>query len=470
MWWLPHDPATRLPGHLQIGDDHRCTLSLLAKFAELPARDYTVILGQTFDGTAVSLHRMSHIGGSLGPRSGQNHSTFQGTHTYLGAWFDTAEAVRFTHFGATIYGLVDWLRASDFIRQRWAEDEKSVTLSNDNDADSDCNAEIRGVTVRVTSASPQFSYMRNRQIGFTQTAAVRMSTREPTPIAVFLERLHDFQSFLWLLGQRPATIEALGGECEPAVSGVEERDGRRSLVEVFIAGLTTSHKQPSERSQALLLGDAIAPIFAEVFPKWVALRDEMPTVQQLFFLPEYGNALYTESRFLGLVQACEAYARTRLDTKYMPQSEWINGPYQKLIASIPETLPADLSSSIRARLQYAYLHSFRRMIASLVDETPAVRDKLILYPPAFANDVATLRNYIVHVAAELRGEAAKAPPVADIINYLEILLNARFLVDIGLGSESVLDALMSAVHGKGTSGPRHYSSPFRKHYVRISSG
>lgn len=469
-WWHPANPTARTPGTLTLLADHRSQLEILGQLPSLHGTDSATVYGETYDGERVTLHHAVTVRGSAFPGSSQNrYSVIESGRTYIGVWFDAPGAVAFTYLGAQIGGLVDWLRAGDFLSQEWTPDEKAVTIQSSKDMASDCSATVDGFDFRAMSFSPWFAGSTFREIRLAQTAAVRIASESARPINDFLELLHDFQSLLWLLFLRPAEIHSLSGECDSAGRRVVSGKVIKVPVTIYIAGLTNM-TESDRSSYPLITGNQLAPTFEEVLSKWVRARRHMPAIYQLFFLPLYGHPLYRENRFLGLVQATEAYARLHDPSEYMAQDDWMSGPYNALIAAIPSSTSRAHRESLKARLRYAHLYSFRKLLASLVDGTPLVRDRLIRCPGVFAADVALLRNYHVHVAGELEPLVAEVPPLDHISDYLEILLHVRLLRDLGFDDEVLSTALFGGPYFRSRIEFRltHYWAPLQRQYRRSS--
>jgi hypothetical protein len=136
-------------------------------------------------------------------------------------------------------------------------------------------------------------------------------------------------------------------------------------------------------------------------------------------------------------------------------------------AAIPSGLSDSHQQALSKRLEFGNAHSLRRMVAQLVESVPGIHNHLIACPAAFADDVADLRNGLIHLSEDLSSQAEMLPSIEVLAEYLRIVLTFRFLADLGVPNDKLETALASSLRFT-----RHnlneYVVPMRGHYSRDS--
>lgn len=467
-WWLPGLESDAVKGRFKLWGDHRGTLELFGRFAEPPRLDELVILGETDDGERVTLRGAWWSSSDLIDPPMHGHTPYVVFQTYLGQWLPEQGDLSFEDVTVGLSGLVDWLRAGDFLTAEWSADESTVTVYAKNGEIRDCVAEVDNFKVELRSKGVWQSTFGFREEAFAQVASLRVRAEGRRNLDDFLQVVDDVRNFMWLLRAAPANFEYLQGSREDLRRTLGSRDVVWP-VRMFLHGLTNAKSDWDKYERAYFTGPELTDGFGDMFDRWTRLRRATPSVYSLFALPMYGVAGSHDMRFLNLVQALEGFSRFEVGGCYMSEEEWLSpgeGAYWALVNAIPPSVAPAHRDALKQRLKYQYQHSFRRMLQELVESTPVIQTRVIRCARVFARDVSVMRNQMVHVNEGQVVLLEEMPPIYDMVAYCELLLQAAILTRLGVDAERL---------ARNFSGERatyriqhldHYIYPAYEHYRR----
>ena len=122
--------------------------------------------------------------------------------------------------------------------------------------------------------------------------------------------------------------------------------------------------------------------------------------------------MFSEARYLFLMQAIDAFSRVMTNATYVE-----DGEYQliraALSAAIPSETPADLRASLRSRIKYGNEFSLRKRLALLLRGLePATRELICPNLDEYVERVVHTRNFLTHYS-----EDAEARPWPSELYY-----------------------------------------------------
>ncbi len=178
-----------------------------------------------------------------------------------------------------------------------------------------------------------------------------------------------------------------------------------------------------------------------LLPTWFEQRDRLNDVLNLFFGAIYASDMYTEFKFLSLIQAFEAFSRATTDSTYTTEEKY-KDIYQSLVRSIPNDTPEALRSSLKNRIKYGNEFSLRkRLDNSLKSLNPETMKLICKDRECYVDQVVATRNYLTHYTSELLKQAWIGEKQYLGYESLKYLLTILLYRQIGLAEERIQQAL-----------------------------
>jgi DNA-binding transcriptional MerR regulator len=177
------------------------------------------------------------------------------------------------------------------------------------------------------------------------------------------------------------------------------------------------------------LGD-IADDFQSVMERWFAISDDLETVCNLFFGVQYTPTLNLENRFLNVVQAVESYHRRRMKNEVLPKAD-----HKRLKSAVLSKVDAEHKIWLEGLLAYSNEPRLEHRIRELTEKAAEVINPLVTNKEEFARKVKDTRNYLTHYDKHLKDKAARGVELFWLTQKLSYLLQACFLIELGLPLE-----------------------------------
>jgi len=446
-WWLAGDPGTRLPGTLQLREDDAAVLRLIGSFPENPGLVRPqVILGDSTYSRRVSLHHCEYRGGPWGPTDQVHQSTYLAPVTYVGAHFDRPDDVHFGAFTWQMGDLFQWLRPGDYLRTT-GRDQGVTIESAQTSGNTEARADIGPALLTLIATGPtiesdSMDMASGGRVVVSQGAWARLEIPNYAHVDEYFRLAFVVRNlFSMIFDARVDVTEATGYlAVQPVAPG--ERQSHQPPVRIYASGLRDTTLAPRTHVLGGLFGypDMAGGEFEDLMRKWVTHSQTHESVHELFQASTTNNQLPATVRFFQLAEAVESYQRDRYGGQYEPDENFTNGIYAALRAAIPQGIERGYRDAVVNRLKYLHQYSLRKRVESLVRSLPLLQRRFIPNAAAFADDVATARNYLAHHDQSQR-EAFERLPLRLLTDYLDLTLKLHFLVEIGF-TEEELEALL----------------------------
>jgi len=231
---------------------------------------------------------------------------------------------------------------------------------------------------------PEPSGKNIREFGIETPSWLDLEFNEPQSMESHLDLISRLRNFATLcLGERVYISNLIFRGPEEEVAPGEKH---APLIECFYA----QNPRPEVREKKLLLSGVTTEDFGEsaacVFDNWLQLYDKITPSLNVMFAALYVD-MYIEERFLLACQSVEVLHRHLWPDSYVGEDE-----YNEIQAKLVESIPADVSEGLRAKLEglltYGNEFSLRRRLKDISDRWTSIgAEKIVHLDTAFINDV-----------------------------------------------------------------------------------
>jgi hypothetical protein len=438
MWWLPTNPQNKVAGTLTFSNEDGIALELigaLEDFGNFNRREpCPLILGLSGDGKRITLSNCVFAGVSVG-MPGFARESYKASFFLTGVHFSEPDEVRFSRLSVRFSHLADWVRTSGFaVKKYWNEHKIEVTYSLPADRETEiskgrislsfiCNTSGDGIEEMNLRQSVWLELKAHNEYGFNDLT---------------YQCVRPLQDLLSLATTKPNSILELNVFSKQAF--FEKEDGE--TVEIPIQ-LCFQQKYFEPRLGNLLIPDYmlftlgdIADDFQSVMERWFAISEDLDTVCNLFFGVQYTPTLNLENRFLNVVQAVESYHRRRMKNEVLPKAE-----HKRLKSAVLNKVDAEHKIWLEGLLAYSNEPRLEHRIRELTEKAAEVINPLVTNKEEFAKKVKDTRNYLTHYDKRLKEKAARGEELFWLTQKLSYLLQACFLIELGLPLEKCAQLL-----------------------------
>lgn len=438
MWWLPTNPQNKVAGTLTFSNEDGITLELIGALEDLATfntrQPYPLILGLSGDGKRITLSNCVFAGVSVG-MPGFARESYKASFFLIGVHFNEPGEVRFSRFSVRFSHLADWVRTSGFeVKKYWDEPKIEVTYSLPTEREIEISKGTISLSFTCNTSGDGIEEMKLRQ-----SVWLELKAHNEYPFNdLTYQYVRPLQNLLSLATTKPNSILELNVFSKQVF--FEKEDGEK--VEIPIQ-LCFQQKYFEPRLGKLLIPDYmlfalsdIADDFQTVMERWFGISDELETVCNLFFGVQYTPTLNLENRFLNIVQAVESYHRRRMKNEVLPRAE-----HKRLKSAVLNKVDAEHKIWLEGLLAYSNEPRLEHRIRELTDRAEEVINPLISNKEEFAKKVKDTRNYLTHYDKRLKDKTAKGAGLFWLTQQLSYLLQACFLIELGLPLEKCAQLL-----------------------------
>ena len=183
-------------------------------------------------------------------------------------------------------------------------------------------------------------------------------------------------------------------------------------------------------------GRDISGRFDSFLRNWFEKVDLLEPIYDLYFGTLYNPRMYSEQKFLSLVQAIESFHQRIHGGEYMSVEEY-EPVYDALVNAIPDWVSSDLKYRLKEYLKYGREFSLRKRMKDIIYIYQANTDRFIGNKNAFIEKVVDTRNYQTHHDEDLKERAAGGEELDRLTQKLKVLLEVCLLTELGFSSEEI---------------------------------
>jgi hypothetical protein len=430
VWWMPDTPDVKIHGTLYPSKTDRSILELDGHLIDVKPFTHVrfapeIVLGQSMEGTRVTLYKSIQINVSVGLNTGLKTSKLLVQLVLIGAHFGNAADLRFKSVAIEFRRLDDWIRLSGF-DVKFNGPETVVTYAR---------PQPIGATLDDMQISLEFQEHphidRPREVGIRQEVFFKIETNSEKSPEDFQNIIYQLQNFLSLALEEAAYPQSIMAYSSSVAIEIEGKRVPEPIEIVFRFGGTGSN---GTRYETLFEFQDIATRFETVLKLWFDKTELLQPIYFAYFGPMY-YPMYLELRFLWYTQAVESYHRRVIGNCVLPETE-----HAKRMLEVMNAVPQNHRDWLDDELKYSNEPSFRRRLRELFSKFPWIDpgDK------AFISKVVVTRNYLTHYDTDLKESAASGEELYAVSLKFELLIKAILLTELGFDAVKDMIARTSA--------------------------
>ncbi|WAU84908.1 hypothetical protein O1Q96_37590 [Streptomyces sp. Qhu-G9] len=458
-WWSAEEPEVTCPGTLHCADGGYLRLELIGGFdvtvrTPLPSgngygisedsRDFPIIHGTSgstlftlLGNHAIHTRGSGFLGGEITEQNWSSNRALRGVH------LPSLEESLFIRSHMRLERLLHWSNRSSFDLSRLLEDGKATGERQvDTHAVEPVTAVHNGMNISLRLLTDDFNIQHKpisneRLLKATERAALTFSPPEPTPYNSF-DKIHkDMQDLLTLCSYAPCGSHgrSLVYELPEATSNSSQR-----LKEVEVIGRQVYRtEKDKEESQSRDFLFTLAEVdFAELAPRWLALKEKSRMGCDILFGLRYISNGYVGTRLLGVASAAESiHASLRSASTPLPKAQY-RSLKRKLLAAIADE-PEDLQEFVKTGLRNNPTYNERMLELASIPDSEAV-DLLLTDRKSWAKMLRNARNDLAH-ANERVSQNPESTPAYWLLETTYALLCLVLMTELGISREKQRAAL-----------------------------
>lgn len=449
-WWIPGSKQ-RVGGRLTLSREERPALDLEGDLRDFFDKTSTPLIhGIDHSGKRLTLFRCQRAAASINiGGQGPSTATYVAALVLLGYHFKTEERIRFKKVGALFDHIAEWTRRSGFnYEYRSAADTEDnapvFTLSYRYPQFEPIT--IPGATIRLEAEVLSEKLMSVNEHSFYEKTFIAVTPASPLPIEDLLsDYVGPVQHFLSFGIGQPVYVDELYGildESDVAADG--ERDPGR--VEMYYPARRKLRNERHLLEPYMLFSLAdLGDTFPACLTRWFENRELLSPAYNLYFSVLFASELYSETRFLNLVQAVEVLHRKRWSGQYLDEAEY-EPLRERMKQLVRDAVGRVRGEPLIGRLVYWNEWSLRQRIKDSVDRCGSWVATLIPDRDAFAGTVVDTRNFLTHYDRRLEDAAAKGPELYVLAERVRFLLEGLLLLSLGIEQERAGEIITDTQH------------------------
>lgn len=431
-FWLPGEPANRLPGILRISQVGEATLELFGALGSQsapaggePLLTYPVILGTTTGGGPVTLSHcvVSDRTDAVVSSETISKSSLHVSLVFGRAHFETPDFA-FSEMVFSVEGLDEWFyfHHRPFSSAGGPGEPQTLTYAAPDPITFDL----------AESLAMSFHMGLSENLGMFQhtfTTQMRIHVESSTPLSFsdFMIILRKVKNFLSLAADRPLSFTFIhgyqGGHDEP-----------QRAVEIY--GKFDPYDSIEQRS---FLGSFLLPYhehsgeMAGYLRNWLESYEEYEPTFNLYFTVTANRFMHLEGRFLFLAHGIESLHRRSFATTRMSTEE-----FEHRVDFVLAKVPESWRDWIEARLAHGNEPAFRKRVVEMLEPfkelfgTGSERKNMV-------DKIVNTRNFLTHYDRELEEIAVTEPQeLLSLYWKVESLVQLRLLQLLGLDADQML--------------------------------
>ncbi len=438
IWWLPDKPEEQISGTLRFAAAEGAVLELIGSFKDLQDMNKIlepeIILGISSNGKNITLYKCFETKSTIS-FPGFQTSSFYGNVVFVGVHFQKAEEIKFNNLSIHYLHLDEWINTSGFdIKYLREENEIIIKYKLPEPFQATISDELK-ILINFRSEGSTFSYFQ-KEATIKQTTEIEVETPEAKPFEDYIKIMYQIQNFLTLGITEPVYPLAIDGITEENREMINDKNPY-PRVEIFYT-LPDIPQSPKtlHPSDMLFTFEDISSRFDSFLRNWFEKVDLLEPVYDLYFGTLYNPRMYSEQKFLSLVQAIESFHQRTHGGEYLSVEEY-KPVYDTLVNAIPDWVSSDLKCRLMEYLKYGREFSLRKRLKEIIYIYQDNIDRFIGNKNAFIENVVDTRNYQTHHDEDLKERAASGEELYRLTQKLKVLLEVCLLRELGFSSDEI---------------------------------
>lgn len=424
IWWKPENTDKKINGRFCFNTDKGGILEL---DGVLDGKTHSTIYGVTNNGKQITLQHAFNLEWTRYSAGIQGESRIYINRAFIGGLLqDDPKFVKFV-FRTTL--LDEWVNISGFdIRHDFEGHIFDVKYKLPEPVEIYRSEEVR-MKIDINAKLPSLNFVQ-KEATISQKTYITIETGTSKELSFFLDLIYKIQNLISFATLKPVVpIEVLAYS-----SGVYEEVGdKRYPSSIEVLYLPTGERKDFDVLPPNMLfsyNDIKETIVSKV-AKWLEKSAELSPVFNIFFGDMYRPSGFLESKFLGLVQAVEAYHRRTSCNHELSEEK-----HKKRIDEILTATPSEYKEWLEKRLKYSNEPTLRCRLKQLYDDNKIII-KTLIKREEFVNLSVDTRNYLTHYDKSLERSIASGRKLLFLIEIHKTLLLLCLLRELEFSWEEI---------------------------------
>ncbi|RJR31502.1 MAG: hypothetical protein C4576_31780 [Desulfobacteraceae bacterium] len=444
-WWLPEKPDDKIYGTLRYLPDAAAELTLEGSFNPESANylSNVTIYGSTPKGLGCTLSGAYQKVNTM-HMPGITTSEFFGNRVFVGNEFIVPDVETFESAAVEFSDLTSWLYRDPFSNKMGerigGEKVWGVTYTV---------PKLLSHTAKSIQASIRFepsitSYGEDQARTLKHTDYVKFRPHKKQNFDWYLNTVSNFRLLLsFLVGEPVNLISFKLCTKKRRMIGRAEKKYYRNYIDVCIPFIRNDNPRKLYPPDILIPYPAVRKKFSRLLNDWYEKPTEITTACQLLFGVLLQKNIPVEFQFLALLQALEAFHRSKGTGRYVPDKAYIQIE-DVLIKAIPKSVSSDHRAALKSRIKYGNEYSLRKRISLILRSIgQSFRQKITQNDSKFVDRVVSTRNYLTHRDNSGGNNVLNYGEMARYSDSLKVLLMALILNEFAFDFGSLERAMSS---------------------------
>nr|WP_294926679.1 HEPN domain-containing protein [uncultured Flavobacterium sp.] len=454
-WFLPDNLDNKIKGILTFKPNEKYSLlELFGSFYEFENTDnIDFILGTTFDGTEITLHKcyIRNLRGvpknpeqrfKMRNLSGQQSSSYALEFIIKGAHIKNQDELSFNEILSEIFNLDGWLGVHGFsnIDINFEKDDSlnlNLIYSEPTPIEFKINDNLSGAFRFNVTKSPTSQFQKEYSV--KQTTYLTLLSRTSLSLTDCIHSLFKFQNFLvtsLYTDINPSNIELI---CDKVFDSV--RTGETEYIQInkrvklyYSQRKKITNKIEKTHFEMLFTYNDIKEVFPSIIANWFAKYEILNPAFNLVFFHFYMNEKIIDVFFLNLAQAAESFHLLlnikNKHSRILPRTEF-KMKQKKIEDSLNDD---DLYKWVNMQLNNKLNLEMR--LRELINKysIPTVLN-FIGNTEIFIKQVKNTRNYLTHFDPDGKENALQGDDLVGLYIKLQRFLIGAILIEVGFDKE-----------------------------------
>lgn len=432
IWWLPQKEGDQLTGKLKLSRDEGFTLELLGYFEEYKDsfRDKTNILGFTKNGKKITLIDCYLINREF-MHPGIPSLIFSPSKVFVNMHANNNDDLKFIRVDFSLTFLDEWVNIQGFninynnrkLNAEYTLPETELIFENDK----------MKIYLDFYTKDFKINYEFQKKFAIEQFVLFRIDFQNEVEYSEVLEIINIISNLLHLIITKPIDTTKIYLVSKSNAEAFNLFNTYKTKIEFYY--LQTSGKRYHDKISKLdILFTYLdkKEIMKDIFKKWFDSYDTLEMVYNLFFGTLLNDELFTNNKFLNLVQALESYHRRRYNGYELDKIQ-----HQKRIDEIIENIPLQHKDWVTKKLVYSNEINLKKRIFEILKEQKSILDPYIKDIKSFSFKITNTRNYLAHFNKDIFENTYQRIDMHYAYIKLKVILVICFLKELGFNNEEI---------------------------------
>jgi hypothetical protein len=425
-WWLPGVEERKFPGTLRFEPGKGIFLKILGSLSssvsgkDYPGRNFPLLLGTTSREQFFTLRNSCNSERVFGWWGGAGESSYDVEYAISGASFPSNDSTRFRRLYVFYSGLARWIDKPTFSPAEYLNlmgRPTPLTLH----ADSSVQVVACRVCTLIFNYGPTVQCQDSRTLAVVPWASVEFCFAQDTSLDSTMSVILAVRDFLAFAVAAPVHIQRV--QTIPVVHSLYRDPQDVRIYHKSFVGDT----HQTEVVRPLLVFGEIEDVIQGLIASWVAKREVLCPVMDLYLGLQYKPELSEYTRFLNVAQALEAFHRRMRCSNELPPEA-----HEARIRQVLESAPEEHRDWLAQKLEYSNEVTFRKRLKTVFDEYKDILSRFAIDRRDFINQAYSVRNHLTHYDPRAGSEMPAVNRMHGLTDGLSLLLDLCLLSEIGL--------------------------------------